>query len=691
MRQTRSSAEGRLLLLRFLILVVGVLLAGRLWQLQMVQGESFRIRADTNRFRQVDVAAPRGVIYDRNGQILARNRPSFTIAVIPADLPKNPDGEPDEAVEAAVLDRLFALLNRPAPVAASSSKPTPTPTRLPAGAPTPMPLPTPIPDRQPYIWPRPQVEQAILDGRLGGAYKAVTVASYIQETIAFLVAEDAANLPGVELRLDPIRDYPSGALSSLLIGYMGHIPEAQLDTYEAQGYRRDEQVGLTALEAAFEDDLHGHPGSQTIEVDVNGRKVRTIGEPDVAVPGHNLVLSLDLELQQVATAALQEALDQSSGFTKATQGVVVALDPRSGAVLAVVSLPSHDNNLFTKGITPEAWAALVHDPDLPMFNEAIGGQYPPGSTFKIFVASAGLQEGVITPSTRLGDGFDGKNDGVIWLPNEYLPWDRTRDQPFYSWIHKYGTGHGFVTLRDAIAVSDDIYFYQLGGGYLNIFHGLGVEAIGYYARQFGFGQETGIELGGEEARGLVPDSKWKRLNYAQNWLTGDTYNMSIGQGYVLATPLQVANGTAAVANRGFLYRPQLVNRITDADGKVVRPFTPDLIREVPVDPANLDTVREGMYGAVNWPQGTAPGARLAGIAVAGKTGTAEFYRDWNKDGHEDRDEKGNLPTHAWFTAFAPYVDPEIVVTVFIANGGEGSTTAVPVAAAVLKAYFGVAQ
>jgi penicillin-binding protein 2 len=492
----------------------------------------------------------------------------------------------------------------------------------------------------------------------------------------------------VELLLDPIRDYPSGVLTSHIIGYMGHIPPESVAEHEARGYRANEQIGRTGLEATFESDLHGDPGRQTIEVDVNGRKVRTVGEPDPAQPGHNLVLTLDLELQRTASVALQEILDRSQGFTKATQGAVVALDPRNGAVLAMVSLPSFDNNLFAKGITPEAWDTLKQDPDLPMFDQAIGGQYPPGSTFKIVVASGGLQEGVINTRTQLGDGFDGKTDGVIWLPNEYVPWDHTRDQPFYCWIHKYGQGHGFVSVRDALAVSCDIFFYQLGGGYPNVFPGLGAELVGYYARQFGLGQETGIELPGE-ARGLVPDSKWKRLNWAENWLTGDTYNMSIGQGFLLATPLQIANATAAVANRGYLYKPQLVDQITDANGKVVRPFQPVLIREVPVDPAHLDTVREGMYGAVNWPHGTAPLARLPGIAVAGKTGTAEFFRDLNQDGRADRDEKGNLPTHAWFTAFAPYVDPEIVVTVFVANGGEGSTVAAPVAAKILKTYFGL--
>ena len=240
-------------------------------------------------------------------------------------------------------------------------------------------------------------------------------------------------------------------------------------------------------------------------------------------------------------------------------------------------------------------------------------------------------------------------------------------------------------MRQALAVSCDIFFYKLGGGFKE-FPGLGADQEGFYAGQFGLGAPTGIELSGESS-GLVPSPKWKRLTYKQTWVTGDTYNMSIGQGDVLVTPLQMANMTAAVANRGSLYKPQLVDRVTDANGNVLRSYQPELIRQVAVDPANLDIVREGMYGAVNWPEGTAPGARVPGIAVAGKTGTAEFVRDLNKDGQPDRDEKGNLPTHAWFTCFAPYGDPEIVVTVFVANGGEGSMVAVPIARKILEAYF----
>jgi penicillin-binding protein 2 len=697
MGEARHPARSRLLILQVSIVVIVAVLIGRLWQLQMIAGESYRLLADRNRLRQVDVAAPRGVIYDRNGEILARNRPSFSVVIIPGDLPVDKEGDPEGTAAAALLDHLLDILARPVPDLASTptapldgATPTPVPTATPARKPGKEPTPAPImaiPERQPWVMARADIEQRIEDGKLGGAYRPVTVARYIKEATAFLIAEDAVNLQGVQLELEPIRDYPTGALTSHIVGYMGHIPEDQLQEYQDLGYQQNDQVGLTGLETAFESDLRGKPGRQTIEVDVHGRRVRTVGELDPAQPGHNLVLSIDSKLQQVATQALQEAMDNSEGFTKATQGVVVALDPRNGKVLALISLPSYDNNLFTKGITTEAWDALTSDPDLPLFDRAIGGQYPPGSIFKIILSSGGLQEGVITARTRLGDGFDGANDGVIWLPNQYFPWDRSLAQPFVSWNAKLGYGHGLITVRDALAVSDDIFFYMLGGGYLDKFTGLGSKEIGIYARAFGLGALTGIELPGE-ARGLVPDSKWKRLNYAENWLTGDTYNVSIGQGYILATPLQMALATSVVANRGYLWKPQLVDHITDDKGNVVRPFEPVLQHEMSVDPANLDIVREGMYGAANWPNGTARYyIKVPGVVVAGKTGTAEFARDDNKDGKPDRDEKDNLPTHAWFTSFAPYVNPEIVVTVFVANGGEGSRVAAPIANRILQAYF----
>ncbi len=687
MLEPRDPKYSRLAFLRLVVAIMAVTLIGRLWQIQMVAGEKYRLLADQNRLRDMDVTAPRGVIYDRNGEILARNRPSFSVVVVPGDLPEDADDEAEGAGDARVLNRLLAILNQPASSATPSPAPAAVVERKGKAAPEPTPNPASvIRERDPWVMPRAEIETKIADGRLGGAYRPITMARYISEATAFLIAEDAVNLPGVQLVLEPIRDYPSGALTSHIVGYMGHIPESLLPEYEEQGYQQNDQVGLTALEYSFQDEMRGVPSEQIIEVDVHGRKVRTVGEPRPAVPGYNLVLALDLALQKAATQALQTTLDNSSGFTKANQGVIIALDPRNGKVLALVSLPSYDNNLFAKGITTEAYTALLNDPLLPMFNQAIAGQYPPGSTFKIIMAAGGLQEGVISVSTKLGDGFDGVNDGIIWVPNDFAPWDRSLAQPFYSWTHKYGYGHGLDDVRHALAVSDDIYFYMLGGGYRDIFEGLGSTRMGNYAKMFGLGTPTGIELLGEAA-GLVPTSKWKRINYAESWLTGDTYNMSIGQGYVLSTPIQMANASAAIANRGVLYKPQLVDHLTDETGEVIRPFEPQVLQEVAVAPRYIDVVREGMYGAMNFPYGTATRIKVPGVVLAGKTGTAEFARDWNKDGQPDRDEKGNLPTHAWFTAFAPYVDPEIVVTVFVMNGGEGSAVAAPVAGEVLNAYF----
>jgi penicillin-binding protein 2 len=359
-----------------------------------------------------------------------------------------------------------------------------------------------------------------------------------------------------------------------------------------------------------------------------------------------------LELQE----AMEKALAQGLEAAKSKAGVAIAMDPRNGDILGMVSLPTYDNNLFAEGISAGKYNELITDPLFPLFNRAIGGVYPPGSTFKIVPAAAGLQDGIISRRTLIND------PGIIWLPNEFYPDDPKQAQPFVCWIWKYGRGHGLLNVTSALAQSCDVFFYQVGGGYKD-FQGLGVSALAEYARAFGLGELTGIDLPGE-SRGLVPDPKWKRLQFGENWVTGDTYNMSIGQGYVLATPLQILNAMAAVANGGYLYQPRLVSHLTDEEGKVVQRYEPRLIREVPIAPED---------------DGTATGARLPDIAVAGKTGTAEFPGK--------RDEKGHLPTHAWFIAFAPYEEPEIALVVLLEGGGEGSSAAVPVAAKILRAYF----
>jgi len=607
----------------FLVFLCFAILLGQLWRLQVVQGERYRLKADQNRLRLLSIPAPRGVIYDRYGRILARNMPSFSVTIVPADLPT------DEREREVTLRRLSALLGVPL-------------------------------DR---------IKEMVKEG-MASPFHPVLVQRGVSREKAFFVAENHAKLPGVHLKVDPIRQYLTGELTAHIIGYVGPIPAEKEAEYREQGYDLSEdKAGLTGVEFTFEDQLRGRKGSKVVEVNAAGREIRTVGEPFPPQPGHSLILTLDLDLQRAAEEALREGMEKAG----VTSGVVVAMNPQTGEILAMVSLPSYDNNLFARGISPEEYARLSSDPRRPLVNHAISGQYPPGSTFKIVPAVAALEEGLIDRRTSL------ECTGVISLPNKYFPDDPELAQPFYCWIHKLGRGHGYLNVVEGIAQSCDIFFYKLCGGYED-FPGLGLERLSKYARLFGLGEKTGIDLPGE-SRGLVPTAKWKRLNYGESWVTGDTYNIAIGQGFLLATPLQMLNATAAVANGGTLYRPQIVYEVRDAEGNVVRPFQPQVLRRIPVSPENLALVREGMRAAVT--RGTAWRANLMGVSVAGKTGTAEYPGP--------RDEKGHLPTHAWFTAFAPYEDPEIALVVFVEGGGEGSTVAVPIAAQILRHYFGLPE
>ncbi|HEY63612.1 MAG TPA: penicillin-binding protein 2 [Caldilineae bacterium] len=646
MRQERTTHLLRLGIYRIVIVAVFLAMIGQLWRLQIEQGTMYRVLADRNRFRQVTVPGPRGVMYDRNGHILVRNRPSFAVAIVPADLPE------DEQEAAAVIHRLAELLGAP-------EEPTGAITQLP-------PLGNALPRFRLLLSER-EMREHVEKARWGAAYRPIPVATQVDRDLAFQIEEMRHTLPGVHLIIEPIREYIAGPLTAHILGYMGPIPEAEAKVYEEKGYNPNDLVGLTGLEYTYESELRGRAGSRFIEVDVFGREIRTVAEIKPPVPGHNLILTIDLALQTAMEAALRKGLEKAGSRS----GVAIAMNPKTGEILGMVSLPSYDNNLFARGISVEEYKALLSDPARPLVNHAISGLYPPGSTFKIIPAAAALEEKVITPKTLIHD------EGVLWVPNQYFPDDPSQAQPFYCWIHKYGRGHGDVNITAALAVSCDVFFYVVAGGYKE-FRGLGEPLLAYYAREFGLGELSGIDLPAENP-GLVPDSRWKRITLAESWVTGDTYNMAIGQGFVLATPLQILNATAAVANGGYLYRPQLVYQIIDAEGQVVRDFQPQLIRELPISPENLEIVRQGLYGAVHWPGGTGHRADVPGIEVAGKTGTAEYPGK--------RDEKGNLPTHAWFTAFAPYQDPEIAVVVFIEGGGEGSEVAAPVAAEILKAYF----
>ncbi len=625
-----------------LIVAAFLLLAYNLYQIQVVQGEQYKEAAEENRIRLLRIDAPRGVIYDRNGEVLVRNEPQFNVAIVPADLPSDRqdeilkklsvliDAPLDTSIEADTQDALGSL-------ASDVSRTFVSPTR------------------------RPGLRELVNEGRLTDPLNPVTVKTNIPRIIAFQLQERAADFPGVQIQIEGVRTYPEKDLTAHLLGYLGAISPEQFSEYEKRGYLANDLVGVTGLEAAYEDQLRGRAGTQLAIVDANGNIISSV-EQEPSVPGNNLVLALDTELQRQVEAALKKGIAKKS--TK--QAVAIAMDPRNGEILAMVSLPTFDNNLFARGIRPTDFAALNQDPDRPLVNHAIAGMYPPGSVYKLFTAAGGLQEGVVDVSTRLLD------PGVIFLPNRFFPDNEDLAQPFYNW---YRPGFGMVNIIDAIANSNDIFFYKLAGGFSDFPTPLGQALVADYARLFGYGTESGIDLPGE-APGLVPDPKWKQLTLNEQWTTGDTYNMAIGQGFVLATPLQVLNVTATIANGGTLYRPHLARAIVNASGTVTNTLEPQIIRKLPIDPHNLALVQQGMREAVT--RGTAWKVNLADVPVAGKTGTAEFFGP-RVNGH--------LPTHAWFTAYAPYENPEIAVVVFVYGGGEGSEVAAPIAADILRAYF----
>jgi penicillin-binding protein 2 len=651
----RSGIKFRLTLYRALLAVAFLILIGQLWRLQMVRGEYYQEAADVNRFRLEQNLAPRGVIYDRRGHLLTRNVPQITVSIIPGYLPE------DKVERRDLLTKLADLIDMPLT--------SPPPSDLPRHS------------VQPAQIASPKIEPGLLDileEAILAPYRPALLKTGVSRQVAMTLEEEHLDWPGVLVQEEPVREYLDGPLTSHVLGFVGPIPAGQVADYEAQGYDPNRhKVGLTGVEYAFEDELSGQDGQKLIEVDVSGREVRTVGEPKEAIPGHNLQLTLDLDLQQ----AMQDILANQLKVLHRQQGVVVAVNPQTGEILGMVSLPGYDNNQFTGGISSKDLEALQNDPNRPLVNHAISGMFPPGSTFKIIVASGALEEKVVTTETRLHCG------GILWLPNRFYPEDPSLAQPFYCWIyHSTHSGHGTLGVISALSQSCDVFFYQVGGGYRTQFSGMGVDRLGYYAELFGLGARTGIDLPGE-APGLIPTTKWKRINYSESWVTGDTYNMAIGQGFVLATPLQMVNATAAIANGGTLYRPQIVREVTDGEGNIIQAFAPDVIRRLPISAENLNIVHQGMRGAVNDAWGTAWALRVPGVVVAGKTGSAEYFVDQNKDGLADRDREGNLPTHAWFVAFAPYDNPQIALVVFVSGGGEGSAAAVPVANEILNYYF----
>jgi len=648
----------RVIILGTLILLIFGAYGRRLWELQITEGEEYSSLAQRQSTREVSVSALRGLIYDRNGEPLVRNVPSFKVVVVPEYLPYYdftllPAGEDGERrIEVTlseetenVLIRLAVLLDLPYTTTGDAGGP----------------------EEDPQLGVREKVEQAIQQGAF---YTPVVIQRNVERDRAMLVAQERLTLPGVSVEVDSVREYPYGSLVSQVLGYLAPVPGELEAEYKERGYDpSSDRVGVQGVEAAFEEQLRGQKGRRLVEEDVMGRVVRIVSEESAPVPGGNVYLTLDLELQRHVEEALRWGMNRPT--VNSPRGVAIVMNPQTGEVLSMVSLPTYDNNAFVHGISSEDLDQLQQNPHRPLMNHAISDLLPPGSVFKPVVAAGALEEGVLEGDTTLNC------PGTIILPNKYYPNDPGRDQTFYCWIWRQGS-HGDLDVIGGLAQSCDTFFYKTGGGYED-FEGLGPGRIAEYAEMFGLGSPTGIGLAAEASR-PVPNPTWKRLTYGESWSTGDTYNMAIGQGYLTVTPLQMLNAINVVANGGTLYRPHIAHHVTDAEGSVAQPFAPQVSRTVAISAEHMSLVQQGMESAVAY--GTATRAQVEDVRVAGKTGTAQFCDDimCGTGGYDQ-------PEHAWFVAYAPVETPEVSVLVFLYNGGEGSTAAAPVAQEILDYYF----
>jgi penicillin-binding protein 2 len=673
-----------------IIIVILLIFIGRLFSLQIIQGESYSLTADENRFDNVSIPAQRGVIYDRNDFQLVRNIPEYRVMVTPALLPDS------NAEKESIYERISDL--------------------------TGVPLDQEGPPAAPCI-PGRGVLQLVNEGLTNRPYDAWPIACDVDETIARVLREEQIDLPGVSVIAVPVRDYTTGELTAATIGYLGPIPAILADYYEDLGFLKErDKIGYAGIEVGYfgmyQDILAGQNGLKLVERDVAGQYLREVGTYTQPIPGNNLRLTIDTRLQAAAETALSNRMDfinRYSGEERTPLGVVIAMNPQTGEILAMVSLPTYENNRFARLIPQDYYQQLEDDArGSPLTNHAIASEFPPGSTFKMVTAIGALNEEVITPNRTLFD------PGKITIENKYFPQDPGKAKDFICWNRE---GHGDVDFVHGIAWSCNVYFYKIGGGYPGEIEdgGLGVTGINKYAPALGYGAPLGIDLPGEED-GLIPDEDWKRINLGENWSTGDTYNTVVGQGFVAATPLQVLTSVTTIANGGRVMWPHIVQEILDGEGTIIHRYEPcvlwdigdgvltpleeigancptmpaelrELVQnsrsespDVLVDPAVIESAQAGMHLVVTDPDGTAYGrADLETISSAGKTGTGEFCDQVVYQ--QGLCKPGEWPTHSWYAAYAPFENPEIAVIAFVYYGGEGAVTSGPIVKQVLEAYF----
>ena len=586
-REHRDDLITRVRILSAVITGILAVIASGFWFVQLVQGSYYRELAENNRLRKLPIKAPRGLIFDRHGRLLVENIPSYALMI--------------DRSRATHVDRSLAF-------AAEALG-------------------------------RPLEELHDVMRRYAGTpvFQPVLLAENLTLSEVARLGVESYEYPEFEVEVQHLRLYRHGGQTASVLGYLGEVTQDEVDRSDGR-LQAGDLVGKKGIEQTYDAELRGEDGERVVVVDSRGELLEEYGRKP-AVPGKNLTLTIDLDLQQ-------EAAHQLDGPEKV--GAIVAMDPRNGEILAMVSSPSYNPNLFAHRLQKNDWQALLDDPNHPLQNRVIQNTYSPGSTFKIIMATGGLTEHVVDAHSR------------TFCTGSAVYYGR----PFRCW--KKG-GHGSVEAETAIQGSCDVYFYGVG-------QHLGIDRIAKYARMFGIGRPTGLDIGGEK-RGLVPDMEWSLKTRKMPWYPGETISVAIGQGPVLLTPLQMAELTAMVANGGYRVTPHLLK-----DAAVPPP------ERVAFDPAALKLVRQGMWDVVNSPSGTAyNSARVDGANVAGKTGTVQVIAQ------AQRLEAKALPfkyrDHAWFTSFAPLADPQIVITVFAEHGGSGAHTAAPIAQALHAKYF----
>lgn len=736
----------------FQAIVVGVfcVFALRLYDLQIMQYNTYNTLADGNRLKAQPIASSRGAIRDRYDVRLAYNVPAYNVTIIPAELPAS------QEETLLIYNRLSALVGVP-------------PTREIALA-----------SGQRFVR---SIEERVVEGLGIAPFRPVTIATDVPLRVAMQILEERIYMSGVDIERVGVREYPTGATTAHIIGYMGPIGEAEAEALREQGYNPAfDRIGYEGVERFLENRLSGTRGSRLREVDVAGEVLKVISETP-PTPGQSVRLTIDTELQQVAEDSLLKWIQfrnenpNSADKGLSSQGVVIAMNPNTGEILALVSVPTFENDRFARAIDIPYYLRVIEDPARPLINNAIKGLYAPGSVWKLIVSAGVAEENVINPQTSLRD------EGQLILENRYAPNDAAASQRFVCWLRN---GHGAVNFIQAIAWSCDVYYYQVGGGNPNISEsvlkpgGLDIDGLFRYATATGIGSELGIELPFEVA-GRMPDPDYKRRNYGENWSTGDTYNAAFGQGYVVVTPLQMITQVASLVNNGTLYQPTLIREFLDDEGNILEPFEPKVLRtvnleEVPEDepitllmledmllkgPSSLSCVCEPdspyydplrcdpqgyrntvnissdpfiqtlreykvhipinyvfnagvcqpvRFRNINTPYRPAflstnsmelvrEGARAA-VTIEGGTAQKAALDTINVAGKTGTAEycdnvarplgycvPGQWPSHAWYVGFAPYEAPEIIVIAFVYNGGEGSRIALPVVRETMQAYF----